>query len=190
MFARIPAEEKAHIIDKYKEHYRILVANQKCFGAEPRGEVGMVGDGTNDRMAVETADLGIALRGGDACERAHFEVRDLSHIPELLQETQQNEYNTFKMVQHFTLSQLLLIVCSLILEEDCAFLTSLEQTLSFGFILLFLAIGLAMQRGKRTPQHLPLSLQVFTLQKHLLYWCPFLLLGIGVTVNAVLYSES
>lgn len=84
----------------------------------------MVGDGTNDRMALQAADLAIALEDGDAKERAHFSVTNLSCIGDILNESKQNEYNSFRMVKYLTLSQLVYIVSALILEEDCTFFTS------------------------------------------------------------------
>lgn len=62
--------------------------------------------------------------------------------------------------------------------------------LSTLLVVLTFLVGMAAESGDSSMAKWTLSLNVFTLRRHLLYWGPFLLIVVGMVTNAIVYSES
>jgi hypothetical protein len=130
------------------------------------------------------------MREGDAAKGAVHAVRDLSQIGQLMAESQNTEMCIFKMGKYLAMNEAICFAVTLILEEDCAFLTSNQFLIRNFGVLLPILIVMAAQRPNRVRQKYEFSLEVFTDKNQLLFWGPIVLGTIGVALSYAIYSAS
>ena len=62
-------------------------------------KVGMVGDGTNDLMAINESDIGISINSTDAMYSSHFSISNLNQIEIIICESKAGELKLVEMCQ-------------------------------------------------------------------------------------------
>ena len=121
VFARIPAESKAKIIDIIKEQFIERYESQslceKVFSLD-RPKVGMCGDGVNDLLALKEADLSLGIQESDAGFASDFTIQNLLDVDEVLRESKNNVSNIMQVFFYVTSGFMVTTMFSIMLHSN------------------------------------------------------------------------